>query len=80
MFTNISRELSWKIYIEAAQTYERIEDKDTALDFLSSSIVNSPDNLKWKVWLVASRIEYKFGNAIQAKKLIERCCHEVPSK
>jgi hypothetical protein len=62
MFANISRELCWKIYIEAAQTYERINDKEASLDFLSNSVINSPDNLKWKVWLIASRIEYKLGN------------------
>ena len=80
MFSNISRELCWKIYIEAAQTYERIRDKEAALDFLSNSVMNSPDNLKWKVWLIASRIEYKLGNILNAKILIERCCLEVPSK
>lgn len=26
MFNHISRELSWKVYIEAAQTYERLND------------------------------------------------------
>jgi tetratricopeptide (TPR) repeat protein len=78
MFLNISKELCWKIYIEAAQTYERINDKEASLDFLSNSIMNSPDNLK--VWLIASRIEYKLGNISNSKFLIERCCLEVPSK
>ena len=62
MFNNISRELSWKVYIEAAQTFERIRDRIAASDFLSNAIMNSPDNLKWKVWLIASRTEYKLGN------------------
>jgi len=80
MFTHISRELNWKVYIEAAQTYERIRDKEASIDFLANAILNSPDNLKWKVWLIASRIEYKLGNSVFAKRLIERCCSEVPSK
>jgi len=75
MFSHISRELSWKIYIEAAQTFERIKDTKATLSFLASAILNSPDNLKWKVWLIASRIEYKIGNVQQAKKLIQRCCY-----
>ena len=74
MFNNISRELSWKVYIEAAQTYERINDKEAASDFLSNAIFNSPDNLKWKVWMIASRVEQKLGNTQKAKLLIERCC------
>jgi hypothetical protein len=80
MFSHISRELNWKIYIEASQTYERIRDKEASLDYLANAIMNSPDNLKWKIWLIASRIEFKLGNPLQAKRLIERCCHEVPSK
>lgn len=39
-----------------------------------------PDNLKWKVWLMASRIEYHFGNKRDARKLIEKCCSEAPMK
>jgi hypothetical protein len=42
--------------------------------------MSSPDNLKWKVWLIASRNEYKCGNVHQARKLIERCILEVPQK
>jgi hypothetical protein len=62
MFTHISRELSWKVYIEAAQAYERLNDNEACQDFLQNSVLNSPDNLKWKVWLIASRVEYKLGN------------------
>lgn len=57
-----------------------MNDKVRTLEYLSNSIVNSPDNLKWKVWLIASRIEYKLGNKRKARSLIERCCNEVPSK
>lgn len=57
-----------------------MNDKPKTLDYLSNSIINSPDNLKWKVWLIASRIEYKLGNKKKARSLIERCCNEVPSK
>jgi hypothetical protein len=80
MFNNINRELSWKVYIEAAQTYERLNDKGATIDYLMNSILTSPDNLKWKVWLIASRSEYKLGNCSQSRKLIERCLIEVPQK
>lgn len=80
MFTSINRELSWKVYIEGAQTYERLNEKEATIDFLMNSVNSSPENLKWKVWLIASRSEYKMGNTIQARKLIEKCLNEVPQK
>jgi tetratricopeptide (TPR) repeat protein len=80
MFNNINRELSWKVYIEAAQTYERLNDQDATIEYLMNSITSSPDNLKWKVWLIASRSEYKLGNITSSRKLIERCLSEVPQK
>jgi hypothetical protein len=57
-----------------------LNDRDATVEFLSSSVLNSPENLKWKVWLIASRVEYKLGNKMNCKKLIERCCLEVPQK
>lgn len=78
MFNNINRELSWKVYIEAAQTYERLNEKESTIEYLMNAILTSPDNLKWKVWLIASRSEYKMGNVTQARNLIERCLSEVP--
>lgn len=80
MFTHISRELNWKVYIEAAQTYERLQEKEATLDFLQSALVSCPDNLKWKVWLIASRFAYRQHEVLQARRLIERCCLEVPQK
>jgi tetratricopeptide (TPR) repeat protein len=78
MFSTINRELSWKVYIEGAQTYERLNEREAATDYLMHAVLNSPDNLKWKVWLIASRAEYHLGNPMQARKLIERCLIEVP--
>lgn len=78
MFNQINRELAWKVYIEAAQTYERMNEKDATCEYMMQAVINSPENLKWKVWLIASRAEYKMGNISQARKLIERCLIEVP--
>jgi hypothetical protein len=50
------------------------------LDFLYNSILTSPDNIKWKVWLIASRVEFKLNHLENARLLIERCLIEVPSK
>ena len=57
-----------------------MNDRPKTLEYLSNAIINSPENLKWKVWLIASRVEYKMGNKKKARSLIERCCNEVPSK
>lgn len=80
MFQNINRELSWKVYIETAQTYERLYDREATIDCMMHAVANSPENLKWKVWLIASRSEYRLGNPEGARMLIERCLSEVPQK
>lgn len=74
------KELDWKIYIEAAQTYDRLDDCEQAICFLSNSIQNCPDNIKWKIWLIAARIQFRLGEYERAREIIERCCYEVPSK
>ena len=56
MFQNVAKELDWKIYIEASQTYDRMGDADQAICFLSNCIQCCPDNIKWKIWLIAARI------------------------
>lgn len=80
MFQNVPKELDWKIYIEAAQTYDRMGEYDKAICFLSNSVQNCPDNIKWKIWLIAARIQFRLGEYERAREIIERCCYEVPSK
>ena len=38
MSQNVPRELDWKVYIEAAQTYERQNEGEKAIAFLSNAI------------------------------------------
>lgn len=80
MFQSAPRELDWKIYIEAAQTYDRMGESEKAIGFLSNAIQYSPDNIKWKIWLIASRIQFRLGEQERSREIIERCCYEVPSK
>ena len=80
MSQNVPRELDWKVYIEAAQTYERQNEGEKAIAFLSNAIQCSPDNIKWKLWLIASRIQFHIGEYERSREIIERCCYEVPSK
>jgi len=78
MFQHTPRELEWKIYVEAAQTYERLDKCEKAIGFLVNAIQLSPDNIKWKIWLIASRIQFKIGDSDRAREIIERCCYDVP--
>ncbi len=80
MYSHVSKELNWKVSMEAAQTNEHLNDYKACSQYLASSIVNCPDNLRWKVWMIGSRIEYRFGNTQQARMLVEKCCQEVPLK
>ena len=50
------KELDWKIYIEVAQTYDRMGEYEKAICHLANSIQSCPDNIKWKIWLIAARI------------------------
>jgi len=53
---------------------------EKAICFLSNSIQNCPDNIKWKIWLIAARIQFRLGETERSREIIERCCYEVPSK
>jgi hypothetical protein len=55
-----------------------MNEKEATMEYLMNAVTNSPENLKWKVWLIASRSEYRLGNPTKARKLIERCLIEVP--
>jgi len=80
MTVNVSKEIEWKIYVEAGQVYDRMNKMDKATGFMLNAVLNSPDNIKWKVWLVASRTLLKKGFNEQAREIIEKCCYSVPCK
>jgi lipopolysaccharide biosynthesis regulator YciM len=80
MYKNIVKDYHWKINIELAQTYDRLKDENKMNEYLQNAIRESPDTVKWKIWLVASRIMQNSGHSEKAKLCIERACMEVPSK
>lgn len=61
MHSNVSKELEWKVYIEAAQTLERLNRAEAAVGYLSNAILSAPDNIKWKLWLITSRLQMQMG-------------------
>ena len=91
---SISKELIWKVHLEAAQMLERsaIENLDSTTDptFLqvmemsrkrfALTVMSCPPNLRWKVWLAAGRMEVAAGNADVARRLFLRAHRVVPDK
>lgn len=92
--SSISRELIWKVQMEAAQAIERAAhlavSMDSSIDLNSRledtrsrfarTIISCPDNLCWKVWLAAGRMELSAGRYEEARKLCLKSLSVVPSK
>ena len=92
---NISRELLWKVHLEAAQMYERAAERvaeggsknfDLKMALHSSrrsyakAIALAPPNLSWKVWLSCGRTELSYGNVKGARELFLRAHESVSDK
>jgi la-related protein 1 len=90
---SISKELVWKVHLEAAQILERasveqLDADDLQVDALLTparrrcalTILTCPNNLRWKVWLAAARMELGFGNESRARRLFLRAHEVVPTK
>ena len=91
---NISRELVWKIHLDAAQILERAaiqacsENASLVLDDqlklcrqrFALTAATCPPNLCWKVWLASGRMELSAGNPDRARALFLRAQNVVPDK
>ncbi|GAX23582.1 hypothetical protein FisN_12Hh148 [Fistulifera solaris] len=90
---SISKELVWKVHLEAAQMFERALLQRTSVDDpqfndlldparrrLSLTILTCPSNLRWRVWLAAARSELGFGQNERARKLFLKAHNAVPEK
>lgn len=91
---NISRELVWKIHLDAAQVLERTanflceENKELILNNelnvcrkrYAMTAATCPPNLSWKVWLASARMELSAGNPDRARALFLRAQQVVPEK
>lgn len=91
----ISKELVWKLHLEAAQMLERtalayVEESGFDLELYLSpvrrrfilTILTCPQNLKWKVWLAAGRMELAVGKVEATHSLFQRAhdCVQQKSK
>jgi tetratricopeptide (TPR) repeat protein len=91
---NISRELVWKIHLDAAQVLERTanflcdENEELTLNNelnvcrkrYAMTASTCPPNLSWKVWLASGRMELSAGNPERARALFLRAQQVVPEK
>jgi len=76
----VSKELTWKLFFEAAQVEERAGNLAAARASYVQSIRSCPDNLLWKIWLGGARTELGCGNVDTARKLQQRALELVPPK
>eukprot|EP00592_Proboscia_alata_P008194 CAMPEP_0194365184 /NCGR_PEP_ID=MMETSP0174-20130528/13181_1 /TAXON_ID=216777 /ORGANISM="Proboscia alata, Strain PI-D3" /LENGTH=1805 /DNA_ID=CAMNT_0039139697 /DNA_START=381 /DNA_END=5798 /DNA_ORIENTATION=- len=90
----ISRELLWKLHLEAAQIQERasfLTSSNTSVIIMQNhlqscrrsfvrAILSCPPNLCWKVWLASGRMELTAGRTSIARKLFMRAYNVVPDK
>jgi la-related protein 1 len=89
---SISKELLWKVHLEAAQMLERssteymnpTDDSSEIIDRcrkrFAMTIVTCPPSLRWKVWLAAGRMEVAAGNSETARRLFLNAHKVVPDK
>lgn len=90
---SISKELVWKVHLEAAQMLERSAFENENVENLKSdgllvsarrrlamTILTCPNNLRWKVWLASARMELGIGKADRARSLFLRAHEVVPKK
>ena len=91
---SISRELLWKVHLEAAQIQERATkqrvQKHPTLQLnkclgatrksYSKALVLCPPNLCWKIWLASGRTEISCGNIAEARVLFLRAYESVSEK
>jgi len=80
MLQNLSRELIFKAFLEIGQLAERSNKEEEAKAYLVQSLNNIPDSIKWKLWLIISRLELKKENFDSSRVLIERSLLEVQTK
>lgn len=76
----LSKELLWKLYLEHAFVLERMGQAAEARQFLADSLKVCPDNLRWKAYLSAARMELKAKRVDASAILILQSLAEVPIK
>jgi la-related protein 1 len=76
----LSKELLWKLYLEYAFVLERIGQSGEARHFLAECLKVCPENLRWKAYLSAARMELRANHEEAADALVRQSLVEVPVK
>lgn len=76
----LSKELLWRFYLDISIYLDNRNQYAQSKHYLKKSLIASPDNLRWKVWIYASRMELKNHNYQKALKILKICENDVPNK
>ena len=76
----LSKELLWKLYLDQAVYLEKANKFEASREYLKEAVYTAPDNLRWKAWVTASRVELRAGFKDRAVKLLKAAVQEVPVK
>lgn len=63
-----------------AQTQERLGNDTKTNEYLRRAVLECPDNVKWKIWMISARIMQNQGQMDEARLCLERACLDVPPK
>lgn len=66
----LPRDMLWKIYLEIAGIAERKSNVQKSKAYITKAIMGCPENVKWKCFVLGSRLELKDNYPIKAKKLV----------
>ncbi len=67
-----SKELVWKLLMQASQSEARAGNLSNWRSAISSAALSAPDNLRWKVWNAAAKMELVCGDANLCLPLLDR--------
>jgi la-related protein 1 len=67
-----SKELVWKLLMHASQSEARAGNVSSWRSATTSASLSAPDNLRWKVWNAAAKMELACGDAALCLPLLER--------
>jgi hypothetical protein len=63
-----------------AEIFQRLGDLKSVRSYLKEATYMCPENLRWKIWMMGSRIEAHLGEAKSAENLVLQCVKEIPEK
>jgi hypothetical protein len=72
-----SKELVWKLLMQASQSEARAGNLSNWRSAIMSAALSVPDNLRWKVWNTAAKMELVCGDASLCLPLLDRALQVI---